>query len=672
MKWLSRKRRNASSTGNVDKDDGDKRITALLRDLVVPALGLGPIDRPLPSPTQVAGATCGGTTPTQPMVHGCIVEEGTSRSASPAQLPRPADLIVDPRSDLDVDGFSENGTNTSQRVVSGHLSNPTVSDRSSATGRKPGLGNQTVEQDSILRFYLNIATAFRWRGERDKAKDVYEQITKKLSIPPSNHIIIRCNIAEILLQEGRFKDAEDLLTELEGSAGPGCPTNINTALDIRRLLGATFDKRGRYREAVEKLEEAAMEAAKTLSTGTTSVDYELLSIRDALVVAMGHIGDYDQAIKLNDQVLKGAQKALDDTKKEIEESTSEVEGLTREKATFQPGKRGAGDEIPNIENQASNQVELKMITDKVKAMTDKINLGNSELVRLSSKLAEAQAHRAYILTYQGQYDEAHKYNEEALTNIEEKLGAKHVATLDCWSLKAQLLANDGKLREAEEQCQRTLRRMRRELGHEHPSTLRTLSILVSIYKARAVLPGAAYTAECVLERNKRNQDLGLDHPQTISSMADLASVYSACGKMRKAESLQKEVVTAAERRLGVDHPLTLGYRLDLATILCKAGEPMRARTISSEVLSKLPDIFFAKRQTTSQHAELMSEPAQSKHDFDEQIRTTLTFLDAQKQCDYDIHPTFPTALHCLGMSERAIRAIGALELSEQLLSKALE
>lgn len=594
-------------------DATQKQIRALLTGRMSLPSGPRRIDHPQRSPKQLS-------------------TEVPPSSVSPAKLPRPASHIDNLQSSLESETPQKEGTNTKQGLVSDHQRTPDVSDQYRGLQMSPRPVNQTNQQATLFQHYLHLADYYRWNGYLDKAEYIYEYITEQLAISTDDEIMIQYQMAEIWLHQGRFKYAEDRLAKWEVSA-----QNVEARMKIGRLLGVAFDKRGLYFEALKALKSikaATLESAKTFSTGKPSLNDEMLFVSDALATVLGHTGKYDAAIKLNGEVLEDAKEAVDNMSRKPESSTGEIHndqsGLDR----------------------------------------------NSELTKLSSKLAEIKLHRAYILTDRGQYNEAHEWNKDALAYMEEILGGKHVATLDCWSLEAQLLALNGKVWEAQEQCQRTLMRMRRELGEEHPSTLRTLAILVSVYEARGLLAGAEYTAEYLVKKSKENHDLGPQHPQTIDSMAKHASVYSARGQLEKAESLQENVVEAAGKILGENHPLTLGYMSDLATIQCIRGDHSRAELLASDVLFRLLDVFFQKGHLTFQYPPPdMRNPVLYDHDsINEQIQTTLTYLDLSKQSDTGIHPTISSAIHCLGMSmsKRESGSPSSLELAKTLLSKATE
>lgn len=183
---------------------------------------------------------------------------------------------------------------------------------------------------------------------------------------------------------------------------------------------------------------------------------------------------------------------------------------------------------------------------------------------------------ARVLSECGRYNDAAKKNDEALSNVQKRLGPKHFVTLDAASLRVWLLVLNNNTTKAGEEVQRTLRQIRERLGEEHPSTLQTVQTLVVAYKNDGRYSDAEATARYLLRKCENSRELGYAHPQTLKSKTTLAEVLLALGDWEDAERYQREVVKQEK--------VTYFHRLALATILRERGKWEEARKIAVEIL----------------------------------------------------------------------------------------
>jgi hypothetical protein len=129
-----------------------------------------------------------------------------------------------------------------------------------------------------------------------------------------------------------------------------------------------------------------------------------------------------------------------------------------------------------------------------------------------------------------------------------------------------------------ERFQLQARGLRREvLGEEHPSTLSSIADLASTYWNQGRWKEAESLEVQVMETRKRV--LGEEHPSTLTSMANLASTYQNQGRWKEAEELQAKEFTMCTRALGPRHPDTLISMGNLACIWKGRGRHGDALTL---------------------------------------------------------------------------------------------
>jgi len=79
--------------------------------------------------------------------------------------------------------------------------------------------------------------------------------------------------------------------------------------------------------------------------------------------------------------------------------------------------------------------------------------------------------------------------------------------------------------------------------------------------------------------------LGAEHAETLSAKENLAHTLKQAGRIRAAEILEREVVSARERVLGADHSDTLRARGNLAVTLWEIGDREPAERLEREILA---------------------------------------------------------------------------------------
>jgi tetratricopeptide (TPR) repeat protein len=287
---------------------------------------------------------------------------------------------------------------------------------------------------------------------------------------------------------------------------------------------------------------------------------------------------------------------------------------------------------------------------------------------LSGRRSSCLVNHARISYAVGELDEAHKYNKEALEDLNKRLGPKHFITLDASGLEAWLCLARSWTSQAAEGVHRTLREMIHRLGESHPSTLQTLETLVLVYKSEGRYSDAEETATYLLRQNVHK--LGESHPQTLKSKTIFAEILLACGKGLDAERTQKEVIAIQERpNAEIDYPGLFFYKTTLANILRENGKWDVARKLSLQVLAEELDKFGNEEDTE----EAISSPKQKlpkrlpENEYidmaklrnllesSKPVRALLNTLPLNPLADSQpvkIYPPIIQTLHCLALCEQ--------------------
>jgi tetratricopeptide (TPR) repeat protein len=467
-----------------------------------------------------------------------------------------------------------------------------------------------------------LARSYYQSAQLQQARRIYEDIIKEVKTIKEwdSNIMIKSmitaaqfDIAVITLQQGRFNIAAIELEALEHRAPGEFPIFDDLPWAIGRWLAVALDRQGRYFEAKAKLDEILRQIreAKIKPEYVDSVHKPVLEMaalltRNALALVMAHLGDCEKAKSLSENAIKVIDDQL---------------------------KPGAGDQ----EAQGSRESLLR-------------------------RLSRFKGILACILALAGDYKQAEEKNQDASKTLEQYLGVRCVATLECWSLGAWLLAALGRIDEAESKCNKTLDWMRLVLGKDHPSTLQTLGVLVYVYTSQARLTEARNTAKFLIEEDKRI--LGASHPQTICAMGLLAKIYVARGEFEIALPLQMEVREAANTSLGLKHPSTLRYSSDLAMIHCNMGNWSTAKSLSAWVFSEQCHIFlgqFTDSKESIPGTIPVPESTGSEQVVDDKLLIDfLQRLQSHNESLSKFHPYLFSTMHCIGIVLREMKS-GNLE-----------
>ncbi|KAG9234098.1 hypothetical protein BJ875DRAFT_462525 [Amylocarpus encephaloides] len=386
-----------------------------------------------------------------------------------------------------------------------------------------------------LQKLSQLAGDYHYRGNFHQAAQIYQDLLLEIEAGNDHSwtITAQCNLAVAWLQQGKIWKAVNKLEELNRIGDEKLPKSHRTTWDIKRWLGIGYDRQGHYQKAYDMLEEQIKRINECMAQTQTSdpsfveaADILKESGKNAMSLVVCHDGRHTEALLMNKKVLSEAKNRSDEAK----------DGPG-------PWKRS-----------------------------------------LKLRLARIQVNGSLINVFSGNYEESLALLNASSKVMEKELGSRHVATLECWWLRAWLLAVRGSIDEAEIQCNKTVDGMTTSLGKDHPSTLKALAVRVFIYRMQGRFTTAKTTAKSLVQSN--SIVLGLIHPQTMHSQDALTSVYIARGELKMALKTQLDLIDLSSSSLREDHPMALAYMCNLATVYGRLEDWDTAERILLGLLSK--------------------------------------------------------------------------------------
>ncbi|GAA0927408.1 FxSxx-COOH system tetratricopeptide repeat protein [Virgisporangium aurantiacum] len=184
----------------------------------------------------------------------------------------------------------------------------------------------------------------------------------------------------------------------------------------------------------------------------------------------------------------------------------------------------------------------------------------------------------------GEYEQARRLDEDALTLFRRVLGDDHADTLTAAGYLAADLRLLGEYRQACQLDRDTHARFRRVLGDDHRDTLTAAGYLAADLRSLG-----EYRQACDLDRDTHarfRRVLGDDHPDTLRAASRLAGDLRLLGEFEAAHRLNRDTLARFRRVLGDDHPETLRSACNLARDLLQLREFEAARRLDEDTLAR--------------------------------------------------------------------------------------
>jgi tetratricopeptide (TPR) repeat protein len=357
--------------------------------------------------------------------------------------------------------------------------------------------------------------------------------------------------ANEFVYQGRYKEAEPLLINLQESRrrvlGEEHPDTLESIAD----LGLLYEHQGRYNEA-EPLFVKVLEIRRRV-LGEEHPD--TLKSKAHLGMLYSMQGRYKEAEPLLVKALEIQRRALGEEHPDTLWSTHNLGRLYIMQIRF-------------------NEAEPLF----VKALEiQRLVLGGEHPDTLKS-----MAHLGLVYSLQGRYNEAEPLLIKTLEIQRRVLGEEHPDTLSSMHNLGLLYSMQGRYNESEPLLVKVLEIQRRVLGEEHSEALWTMAQLGELYYNQGRYNEAEPLFVKALEIRRRV--LGEEHPDTLPSMNRLGELYSRQGRSNEAEPLFVKALEISRRVVAEEHPYTLWSMSNLGWLYHNQGRYKEAEPLFVKML----------------------------------------------------------------------------------------
>ncbi len=197
-------------------------------------------------------------------------------------------------------------------------------------------------------------------------------------------------------------------------------------------------------------------------------------------------------------------------------------------------------------------------------------------------LIEPLNHLVTLYCYRGDYDIASEPSLESLSLAREYLDDTRSDLAEAVTNRAVVLKKNGDLEGAKELYQEGLAIQQRILGEDHPEVANILNNLAVVVKELGDFESARSLHRRTL--SLRRKLYGETHALVAQSLTNLAAVDRENGEYSQAEAGYRESIDILEANLGPSHPLTVRVAVTLGSMLVESGQPQAAEQWLRECL----------------------------------------------------------------------------------------
>ncbi|KAL2073541.1 hypothetical protein VTL71DRAFT_10867 [Oculimacula yallundae] len=375
---------------------------------------------------------------------------------------------------------------------------------------------------------------------------------------------ILLSIAYLLMDQGRYKTAEDLIRQVLRTYSSVDDEGVDKLYTLSRLA-QLLDHQGFHQDAM-KIFQRIIRSQESL-LGSEHPD-TLLTKHD-MALSFYKLGNYKQAEKLG---------------KEVIDIKTRIYGADHSETLASIGILAIAYKEQGLWDKAE-KLEVRLVASCRKVWGDE----HPETLTSMSNLA-------ITLHRQGRWKEAATLGKQVLETRRRVLGEEHPKTLLSMNNQALIYADQGHWDDAEELQDEVLRLSRKVRGEEHPETLMSMGNLTDTYRRQGHLEKAETWGKETLEIKRRV--LGEEHSNTLISMGDLALVYQDQDRLEEAATLESKVLQVREDVLGDKHPNTLTAKNNLAATYSSQGQFEDALKLNAEVLEAEKRLFGEEHPET--------------------------------------------------------------------------
>ncbi|MFD0631008.1 FxSxx-COOH system tetratricopeptide repeat protein [Catenulispora yoronensis] len=357
-------------------------------------------------------------------------------------------------------------------------------------------------------------------------------------------------------------------------------------------------KRGELGPALAYAEELA--AVWTASGRAPDADPDLLSLRFHTANVLWSMGRFEQARRINAEVLLAQAATLGDDHRHTLMTAGGLaaalrglgrfdEALALDEQTYARFAENFGVDFPQTLSSANNLAVSYRLVGAFEKAADidrevfarrRDVLGPSHPYTLSSAGSLARD-----IIDAGRFREAVELLRGTLETYRDVLGDDFPETLRTAKSLAIALRKCGDLEEAQQLTKGTYQRYLERFGERHPDTRscalnRAADLAAQDRDAEAV----SITAECLANYE---DELGERHPYTLVAVNNMAVYARASGDLARARTLSERAVAGFDAALGASHPFTLTAAGNLTNCLADSGEVDAALALEERILNGL-------------------------------------------------------------------------------------
>ncbi|KAM0281199.1 hypothetical protein ACHAQH_003629 [Verticillium albo-atrum] len=375
-----------------------------------------------------------------------------------------------------------------------------------------------------MRLLQHVAMFQNLSGQYTAARAKWEELvallTESVGARDTQTLSARDAVAQVLLSEAKFEEAESILSEVLGIKKEVFGGEGAEVLRTAHLRAVIVGQRGDHFEA-EKQHRLVYDARKKILGDKHT---ETLQSGGKLLLELWELGRFDEAETLAIQTVEACKITLGET---------------------HPDTLEVSDTLGFISECKGKLLEAEQLKKDI-LETRKHLYGPNH-----PSTADSEHDVAWVLHQLGYYDEATLHYEMSLEKKRLLLGEDHWKTLTTKCNLPVFYCDKGEYELAEEHSRRIILDFKRIRGEEHPQTLDATGGLAVILRHRGKLEEAAKAARTSIDG--RGRVIGPDHPWTQPPLCHWGYILTLQGDLEKGETVIRGALARIEETLGKNH-----------------------------------------------------------------------------------------------------------------------
>jgi serine/threonine protein kinase/Flp pilus assembly protein TadD len=311
------------------------------------------------------------------------------------------------------------------------------------------------------RYYPSnkLALSYNRMGQYREAESLYMEAFKRNGrldakgnpVPHDKYPFGCCNLAGVYINQGRYKEAEQLLKKALAGAKYWGPDD-HWRLHYSSYLAIAYTKQGRYKEAEQLYDKILEKMCRVVGEDyhqTVQIKGDFAELR----LLQGH---YEQAKEMLEEVLE-----------------------TRKRCWGSQHSKTLG----SMNDMAILRTRQKHYDDANALFIEVLQARRQKLGEDHPATLETLHCLGVLRREQQQYEEAESLLRQALDGRKHKLGADHPDCFESMHELAVLYREQERYEEAEKYFLEALEGRRLKLGEKHPHTIESLNNLIDLYEA---------------------------------------------------------------------------------------------------------------------------------------------------------------------------------------------